>query len=294
LPGAEYNSIWLLHQNNYFDAIALSALHFIQNLSSQAVITTGSLKGATKMRFISAVVVFLILFSLGMAQTIVQNSSDAATEQELVRIAQELYDAVPSGDKAVWEKYVADDVIYTDENWHILTKKQLIDSLSPLPKGYSGSIRIANVQSRINGDSAVLSYRALEEEYIFGQKLSPVYLVTDTYFKRHGRWQMIASHVIVLPSERKPITVNPKNYQSIVGQYELTPGVTYTITLEDNKLMGQRTGRAKEEMLPADENTFFLKGTIRGEKVFVRDASGRATEMLDRRENNDLVWKKVK
>jgi len=188
---------------------------------------------------------------------------------------------------------VAADVIYTDENWRILTKQQLVESLTPLPKGYSGSIRMANIQSRISGDAVVLSYRALEEEYVFGQKLSPVYLVTDTYFKRDGRWQMIASHVIVLPSERKSITVNPKLYKSIVGEYELTDAIRYSITLEGDKLMGQRTGRTKEELLPADENTFFPKGTIRGEKVFVREASGRVTRMLDRRENNDLVWKKV-
>ena len=240
------------------------------------------------MKAISAVLALLAFSSFGIAQT------DSATEKELIRIAQELYDAIPSGNKAVWEKYVADDVIYTDENWRILTKQQLVESLTPLPKGYSGSIRMANIQYRINGDAAVLSYRALEEEYVFGQKLSPVYLVTDTYFKRDGRWQMIASHVIVLPSERKPITVNPKLYKSIVGEYELTDGVRYSITLEGDKLMGQRTGRTKEELLPADENTFFPKGTIRGEKVFVREASGRVTQMLDRRENNDLVWKRVK
>lgn len=220
------------------------------------------------MKSISALLVLLIFSSFGVAQTTAQNSSDSATEQELIRIAQELLDAVALGDKAVWEKYVADDVIYTDENWRILTKKQLLDSLAPLPKGYSGSIRIANVQSRINGDSAVLSYRALEEQYIFGQKLSPVYLVTDTYFKRNGRWQMIASHVIVLPSERKPIAVNPKIHKSIVGEYELTPGVTYTITLEGDKLMGQRTGRAKEELLPADESTFFSQGDDTRRKGF--------------------------
>lgn len=246
------------------------------------------------MKSITAILALLTLSSLGVAQTTARTPSDSATEQELVRIAQGLLDAVASGNKAVWEKYVADDVIYTDENWRILTKKELVDSLSPLPKGYSGSIRMANVQSRINGDSAVLSYRALEEEYVFGQKLSPVYLITETYFKRNGTWQMVASHVIVLPSERKPLAVSPKAYESIVGEYELTPGVTYTITLDGNKLIGQRTGRAKEELLPADESTFFRKGTVRGEKVFVRDASGRATQMLDRRENNDLVWKRVK
>jgi hypothetical protein len=90
------------------------------------------------------------------------------------------------------------------------------------------------------------------------------------------------------------LAVDPKHFASIVGEYELTPGITYTITLEDGKLMGQRTGRAQEELLPADENTFFPKGTVRGEKVFVRDASGRPTQMLDRRENNDLAWKKIK
>jgi hypothetical protein len=168
------------------------------------------------------------------------------------------------------------------------------EGLRPLPKGYSGSIRIAKVQSRINGDAAVLSYRALEEETIFGQKLTPIYLVTDTYFRRNGQWQMIASHVIVMPSERKAIALPLDLFESVVGEYELTPGVTYTISLEGGTLIGQRTGRAKEELLPADSNTFFRKGTIRGEKVFVRDANGRVMQMLDRRENNDLVWKKIK
>jgi hypothetical protein len=246
------------------------------------------------MKLAAAILLLLNLFFAVLAQTPLPNKSEAATEKELVAIAQELYDALAVGNKAPWEKYLAEDVIYTDENWQILSKKDLVEGLRPLPKGYSGSIRIAKVQSRINGDAAVLSYRALEEETIFGQKLTPIYLVTDTYFRRNGQWQMIASHVIVMPSERKAIALPLDLFESFVGEYELTPGVTYTISLEGGKLMGQRTGRAKEELLPADNNTFFRKGTIRGEKVFVRDANGRVTQMLDRRENNDLVWKKIK
>ena len=240
---------------------------------------------------------FLLLLCFcfaALAQAPAQSKADAATEKELVAIAQELFDAVAVGNKAPWEKYLADDVIYTDENWQILTKKDLVDGLQPLPKGYAGSIRMANVQSRINGDAAVLSYRLLEEETVFDQKLAPTYLETDTYFKRNGRWQLIAAHVIVIPSERKAMTLRPEQLDSIVGQYELTPGVNYTITRENGKLIGQRTGRAKEELVPADDNTFFRKDSIRGEKVFARDQGGRVTQMLDRRENNDLVWKRVK
>jgi hypothetical protein len=236
----------------------------------------------------------LLVFSSGVGAQSKLPESVSTDEKELVRIAQELFDAIAIGNKPVWEKYVAADVIYTDENWRILTKKDLVDSLAPLPKGYSGSIRMSNIQSRINGDAAVLSYRALEEERVFEQKLTPTYLVTDTYFKRNGQWQMVASHISVLPSERKAVSVSPKRLEPLVGQYELSPGNTYTIMIEGDKLIGQRFGRSKEELLAADENTFFPKGTVRGEKVFVRDASGRTLQMLDRRENNDLVWTKVK
>ena len=246
------------------------------------------------MKLSSAIFILAVVASFGMAQSSVRSSADAATEKELTLITQQLLDAVAVGDKAVWEKYVADDAIYTDENWRILTKGQLIDSLAPLPKGYTGSIRVANVQSRIGDNAVVLSYRALKEQTVFGQKLTPIYLVTETWFRRDGRWQLVASHIAVLPSERKPIAIKPKSYKSIVGEYELTAGIRYVITLEGDKLIGQRTGRATEELLPADENTYFAKGTTRGEKVFVRDASDQVTQMLDRRENNDLVWKRVK
>lgn len=246
------------------------------------------------MKSTCAVLLFLSFCFVALAQPPSPGKADAATEKELVAIAQELFDAVAVGNKAPWEKYLADDIIYTDENWQILTKKDLVDNLQPLPKGFSGTIRMANIQSRINGDAAVLSYRLLEEETVFDQKLAPTYLETDTYFRRNGRWQLVAAQVIVLPSERKAMTIRPEQYDSVVGQYELTPGVNYTITREDGKLIGQRAGRAKEELLPADENTFFRKGAIRGEKVFVRDAEGHVTQMLDRRENNDLVWKRVK
>jgi co-chaperonin GroES (HSP10) len=243
------------------------------------------------MKLLIGMLLLIALATSGNAQT---KQDSAAVTKELTRTAQELFDAVAVGNKAVWEKYVADDVIYTDENWKILTKKDLVDSLAPLPKGYSGSITMANIQSRVNGDAAVLSYRALEEETVLGQKLTPTYLVTDTYFRRNGRWQLVASHVVVMPSERKPVEADPKDYEALVGDYELSAGTVYTVSIDGSKLMGQRTGRSTEELLPADKNTFFPKGTIRGEKVFVRDGSGRAVKFLDRRENNDLVWTRVR
>jgi hypothetical protein len=98
---------------------------------------------------------------------------------------------------------------------------------------------------------------------------------------------------MAIPNERKPIPVSPKKLDEYVGQYQLAPDVIYTITREDDKLFGQRTGRAKEELLQLCADTFYRKGVWRGEKVFERDSEGRIVRLLDRRENNDLVWKRT-
>ena len=42
----------------------------------------------------------------------------------------------------------------------------------------------------------------------------------------------------------------------------------------------------------ACSDTFYRKGIWRGEKVFERNAQGEVVKLLDRRENNDIVWKK--
>jgi hypothetical protein len=96
------------------------------------------------------------------------------TEDELVRRTQELYDAVAPGNQAPWRKYVADDCIFADEKGRTMDKAKLVADITPLPAGYSGSIKVVNVQSRIIGDTAVLSYDLNETEIIFGHKKLPV------------------------------------------------------------------------------------------------------------------------
>jgi hypothetical protein len=249
-------------------------------------------------RYFWLVLLFILLVpALHHAQT-ASNSvtplNDSQTEQELKKIVQELLDAIAPGNKAVWDRYLADNCIITDEEGNTLTKTQLLEQLRPLPSGYTGTIRIADAQVRSYGNIAIIIYRAIEHEEIFGQKIVAEYRATDTYLKRSDQWQMIASQIMVIPSERKTIKINPKVYDEYVGEYELAPSVIYTIIREDDKLIGQRTGRSKEELLPASETTFFRKGTVRGEKIFVKDEKGQVIHMIDRRDNNDLIWKKIK
>src|ERR1700722_12736265 len=115
------------------------------------------------------------------------------TEQELVRRTQQLYDSLVTGDQTPWRKYFADDCTFSDEKGRTFDKTKLVADITPLPKGYSGAIKIENVISRIIGDAAVLSYDLNETETIFGQELHARYHVTDTWLRRNGDWQILAS-----------------------------------------------------------------------------------------------------
>jgi hypothetical protein len=228
------------------------------------------------------------------ADAAAQNSRDAIIEQ-LKRATQELLDAIAPGETAVWQKYLAEGCLYADEEGNVKTKEDLLKELKPLPKGYVGSIKMGEPKVFVQDGVIVLTHRDREELELYGQKLITWFHSTDTWTRlQDGQWKLAAVQVMAIPNERKPIEVGPKELEAYVGQYRLAPDVIYTVTRESDKLIGQRAGRAKEELLPLCADTFYRKGVWRGEKVFERDAKGKVVRMLDRRENNDLVWRRVK
>lgn len=244
------------------------------------------------MRLLSAALLMLFIV-ICFEQTKAQVST-SQVEQELKQITQQLLDGVTNGDKTVWEKFLADNCVYTDEEGNTLTKKELVSQLRPLPEGYKGSLKVSNPRAVVNDAAAVITYDALEDLEIFGQKIFTKYHTTDTYIKHGDSWQMIASQVTVIPSERKAVLIDSKALDAYVGNYQLASNVLYSVTRSGDKLLGQRTGRNQEELLPLNENMFFVKGRTRGEKIFVKDKQGKIIEMIDRRDNNDIVWKKVR
>src|SRR5438105_3095408 len=138
----------------------------------------------------------LALITFVSAATIVCAGDSPIAQDELVRRTQELYDAVVPGNQEPWEKYYADDCIFADEKGRQLDKAKLVADITPLPKGYSGTIKVVNPVSRIIGDTAILSYDADETETIFGQHLTARYHTVDTWLRRTGVWQIIASQTM--------------------------------------------------------------------------------------------------
>lgn len=214
------------------------------------------------------------------------------TQEELVHNTQELMDAVTAGNQAPFKKYYADDVLFSDEKGRNMDKAALVKDITPLPAGYSGTIKVVKPQSRIVGDTAILSYDLDETETVFGQKMTARYHEIDTWMQRGGKWQIIATQVHRYyedPAQGKADTSKFPNY---IGTYQLSPERTLTISAENGHLYEQRKGRERQELIPEASDIFFIKG-VEGRTLFGTDDEGKVVSLIDRRNNEDIVWKKV-
>lgn len=93
------------------------------------------------------------------------------------------------------------------------------------------------------------------------------------------------------PEERVLAQVNPQIYESYVGQYDW--GGTMTIISENGKLYAQPQGRARAELLPESDTTFFLLMAGNPRLIFVRDAQGRVNEFIFRRGTTETKARRI-
>jgi uncharacterized protein DUF4440/uncharacterized protein DUF3471 len=232
----------------------------------------------------------LVIILLASTITLAAGKEAPITEQELVRRTQELYDAVAAGNQAPWKQYFADDCTFSDEKGRTMDKSKLVADITPLPTGYSGVIKLEHVQSRIYDDVAVLSYDANEAETIFGQKLTARYHITDTWLRRDGNWQIVASQAHRYYEDPVVGKADPKKFADFIGTYELASGQTRTVLSEGDRLFVERNGK-KDQLLPETSDLFFRKG-IEGRILFRYDKAGKVDALIDRRNNEDVVWRK--
>ena len=213
------------------------------------------------------------------------------SQDELIRRTQELFDAVGPGNAGPWKKYYADDCIYFDEKGRNMTKAALVADITPLPTGYSGSIKIKKVQSVIQGDTAILSYDLDETETIFGQSLIARYHQTDTWLRRTGIWQIAASQAFRYYEDPAVGKGDPTKFADFVGVYEMAPGQTRMVSMDGGNLFVERKGK-REQLLPEASEIFFRKG-VEGRILFRHAENGKVDALIDRRDNEDVVWRKT-
>ncbi len=249
-------------------------------------------------RMLTIVVLAIAMSSFAEAQT--QNrqvTQTAGVEQELLRVEREWLDAYVQRDAAALSRIVADDYMLTYDTGQTVNKTQAMADLArPRAANFSFTFTTEDTAVRVLGETAVLTGRVIQRTRMGERETVTRSRYTDTYVRRGGRWQVVASHLSRLPVERTAITtLAPTVLDAYVGEYELGPNRTVVITREGNSLFAQPTGQQRFELLPESETHFFLRGGADLQTVFVRDSAGRTTHLIVQQDRQNMrVARKVR
>ena len=126
--------------------------------------------------------------------------------QEVQKLERAWLDAYEQHDEKAMNAIVADDFTITFPNGSMQTKTHILASLKgPRPAGRSIKFHTEDVQARVYGDTVILIGRVISEYQRDGQTASKEeQRYTDTYVKRNGRWQVVASHLSNATAGQKP------------------------------------------------------------------------------------------
>lgn len=154
------------------------------------------------MEFARMVMVIAALFSAGAAAP-----KQPSATQEVTALLQEFIGAAGSGDRAIFERFFADDVIYTRASGVVITKASIMESLGKPVASSEGksSYSAEDITVHEYGDTVIVAFR-LEgrTEHGDGKVETAHYRNTGTFLRRNGRWQAVAWQATKISEAAKP------------------------------------------------------------------------------------------
>lgn len=142
------------------------------------------------------VLLLMLLLTASVADLRVASSTGQQAPSpapELIKLNQELIDALARGDTTVADRIYANEFVRITTKGEVLTKAQVLSSLKAPKGGVKITFESKDIQVFDYGHAAVLVYLSIRHTDDNGQKSDFLYRVTDTFVRRDGRWQKAIS-----------------------------------------------------------------------------------------------------
>ena len=139
----------------------------------------------------------LILLALMLALSSGAAFAQANPAPEVQKLERAWLDAYEQHDAMAMDAIVADDFTITFPNGRMQTKLQIMAAIKSARAAGAPSMkfRTEEVQARAYGEVVILVGIVVTEYQRDGQPVAERQRYTDTYVKRNGRWQVVASHL---------------------------------------------------------------------------------------------------
>jgi hypothetical protein len=162
------------------------------------------------------------------------------------------------------------------------------------PVGTSSTLTPTDVVVHHTADAGVVSFVDVRVTHVpSGPVLTARFRSTETWIKRGAAWKMLASQTLNLWPDPPAVILASDTLNDDVGSYTLGPGKTVTIARSADGLAWSGGGRHDAPLRAETRDIFFTPGAWRTRIVFQRDASGRVTACVIRRDGRDLVLSRV-
>jgi ketosteroid isomerase-like protein len=125
----------------------------------------------------------------GHAQTPQASSAQA----ELTALVQNFLQNVPDNERSTFDRFFADDVIYTRGTGQVIAKKDILaDTGNSTAPRANATYEAQDFQVHQYGDLAVVNFRLIMHATENGKPVTRAFRNTGTFMKRNGQWQVIA------------------------------------------------------------------------------------------------------
>jgi len=221
--------------------------------------------------------------------------ADPALSDLLKRQTQELSEAGQNGERAVLDRYLDADVIYTDEDGSMSSKADVLESTKAKQK-IEHSITVTEWQLRVQGNVATATFVDVLKQMLFGRSVEFRYRSTETWLKKKQGWKLISSHTLVLLQDPPQTILSSTQLRDYVGRYHRLGDETLVdLAIVNSYLVPTVVGNAAGAAWKAEtRDVFFTPGQPRIRRVFLRDAAGNVTGYSNRLEGRDIaMWTKV-
>lgn len=118
--------------------------------------------------------------------------------RELTDIQQQLAAAWVAGDRAAVERIIAPEWSVTGPDGQMSTRADVLRDVFETRVHHITAITVDDVRVRVFGDAAVVTGRTHGRGESERTPYDVVIRFTDTFIRRDGRWQAVASHASVL------------------------------------------------------------------------------------------------
>lgn len=235
-----------------------------------------------------------IIFLMGATPftNIFAQASEAPAEvtSELRANDELLLNAIHRGDRATWDRLTTSDFMYVEEGEVSRREKFLRE----LEEDGSAPLIIRHYEVEVIGDTAQVFHQDDVPQRPRGLDASKAHLLmTETWQRIHGKWLLRIVHTDRIRINPPPIALTSAQIDELIGTYR-SADRTYVIRREGDRILGGK-GDGSWTVLEAEtRDTLFEPDNVYRRDVFQRDADGRVSSFVERYENTDRTWVRVR